>query len=163
MKAINAFNQLGEHMSDAVAGFVGTWKFVVLYTVSMIVWMVLHVNGVLSIDSPEFMRWNLWLSYFAGIQASILLMASNRELEKDRRRARDTMKLTEYNLDRVSQLSKDIDDLEILLTNVLDDMQETSDDTDGNYDLTDAAGQPGSTTEPKDQGSIKREESQNSR
>jgi uncharacterized membrane protein len=158
MGVIQKLNRLGERMADVVAGFVGTWKFITLYTVSMIVWMVLHVSGVLHIDSPEFMRWNLWLSYFAGIQASILLMASNRELEKDRRRAKDTMKLTEYNLDRVSQLSKDIDDLEALLTNVLEDIQENPDDTDRNQYTADPIGQPCSATEPEDSRAVKSEE-----
>lgn len=114
----------GARLSDIIATFVGSWRFVILYTTAMFLWIGLHTADVLHIDTPDFIRWNLWLSYFAGIQASILLMASNRELEKDRERMTKTLSLTQANLDRLQQLSVDIDDLEAQL----DDIQERVDD-----------------------------------
>jgi len=68
-----------------VSTAVASWTFVIIYTVSMILWISLHKMGILHIDSQEFMKWNLWLSYFAGIQASIVLMASNRQANTDRK------------------------------------------------------------------------------
>ena len=117
-------DKIGVAFSDAVATFVGTWKFIIIYTVSMIVWIILHVYGVLAIDSSDFIKWNLWLSYFAGIQASILLMASNRELQKDRKQSRETWELASRNFERVSDIGKDLDSIEETLNELYKDLSE---------------------------------------
>lgn len=97
------FENLGANIADKVTGAVGTWRFVFIYTVSMIIWIWLHLIEVLHIDSSEFIRFNLWLSYFAGIQASIVLMSTNRQVDLDRRRHDDA-----FEIDRESYfLAKD--------------------------------------------------------
>jgi uncharacterized membrane protein len=76
----------GIHISDWVAGAVGTWRFVFLYTGSMFLWIWLHRQSYLHIDSEDFIKFNLWLSYFAGTQASIVLMSTTRQTDIDRRK-----------------------------------------------------------------------------
>jgi len=117
-------DEIGVALSNTVATFVGTWKFIIIYTVSMIVWIILHVNGILAIDSSDFIKWNLWLSYFAGIQASILLMASTRELQKDREQSRETWELASRNFERVSDIGKDLDSIEEILNELYKDLSE---------------------------------------
>lgn len=118
------FDQVGVRLSDTVARFVGTWKFIIIYTTSMLLWIALHVYGILSIDSTDFIKWNLWLSYFAGIQASILLMASNRELQKDRKQSKDTWDLARRNFERVSEIGQDLDSIEEILNGLYKDLSE---------------------------------------
>lgn len=111
--------------SDAVAGFVGTWYFVFMYTFGMIFWIVLHKLGVLHIDSPEFMNWNLGLSYFAGIQASILLMSANRAAQRVQAITdmvhNKTLEKTEESNDILRELEQDIEELSGVIESLVQD------------------------------------------
>ena len=69
--------------SDFVASCVATWTFVFLYTGTMLAWIAMHKFGILNIDSPEFMCYNLLLSWFAGTQASVILITTNRKADID--------------------------------------------------------------------------------
>lgn len=102
-------------LADRVSAFVGTWTFVFLYTSSMIIWIGLHLAGVLHIDSAEFMKWNLWLSYFAGTQASLVLMSSSRQALKDRERQEHGLTVDQATLAKVEQLYKHIEMIEGVL------------------------------------------------
>jgi len=85
------WDKLSAKVSDKISSFVGTWTFVFLYTLSMGIWIGLHLLGILHIDGPDFIKWNLWLSYFAGTQASIVLMSSERQSELDRKKMRNLL------------------------------------------------------------------------
>lgn len=119
------FSKLGAKAADYVARFVGTWYFVGLYTFGMAAWITLHVAGVLHIDTPEFMRWNLWLSYFAGIQASILLMAANRAAERDRRCQdavhQKSLDLSQDSISMLKDLEQDLDELASVVEELVKD------------------------------------------
>lgn len=127
--------RFGMKASDKVSGFVGTWTFVLLYTISMMTWIVLHLTGVLNIDGPDFIKWNLFLSYFAGTQASIVLMSSTRQSNKDRELMDDThevgeaiLKIAKNNQKRVYSLVKQINQLEEVIDDLIDEKIEGSDD-----------------------------------
>ena len=93
--------------SDIIANTIATWKFIIIYTAMMLLWVTLHSLDILHIDSHDFIRYNLFLSWAAGIQASIVLMAANRQTEKDRKSLlkgieldKETLKITE-NLEKM--------------------------------------------------------------
>lgn len=81
----------GEKMSDRVAKFGGSWKFILSFFVVMIAWMVF--NGFyfyhVSFDPYPFILLNLVLSCLAAIQAPIIMMSQNRQAEKDRLQANE--------------------------------------------------------------------------
>ena len=105
-KFFNFIDKIRIMFSDIIAKYVATWKFVFLYTIAMITWIILHVYGVLSIDSTDFIKYNLFLSWAAGIQASVILMASNRETEKDRQNILKSLELDEKTLEFATILHK---------------------------------------------------------
>ena len=78
----------GQRAADAVAKFGGSWTFVGLFGLTMLVWVAL--NGVLllargsTFDPYPYILLNLFLSMLASIQAPIILMSQNRQSEKDR-------------------------------------------------------------------------------
>ena len=78
----------GQRAADAVAKFGGSWAFVGLFGLTMLVWVAL--NGVLlqargsTFDPYPYILLNLFLSMLAAIQAPIILMSQNRQSEKDR-------------------------------------------------------------------------------
>ena len=79
---------LGQRAADRVAAFGGSWTFVGLFVVAMVAWVAL--NAVLlarqgqTFDPYPFILLNLFLSMLAAIQAPVILMAQNRQAERDR-------------------------------------------------------------------------------
>jgi uncharacterized membrane protein len=80
---------VGERLSDRLASFGGSWRFIVLFGMVMVIWIAF--NSVLalseSFDPYPFILLNLILSCLAAIQAPIIMMSQNRQEVKDRQRA----------------------------------------------------------------------------
>jgi uncharacterized membrane protein len=78
----------GARAADAVARFGGSWVFIGLFALTMVVWVGLN-TWVLArhdkaFDPYPYILLNLFLSMLAAIQAPIILMSQNRQSEKDR-------------------------------------------------------------------------------
>jgi hypothetical protein len=76
----------GQAISDKVALFGGSWKFIIFFGVILTVWII--VNATLPekdrFDPYPFILMNLVLSTIAALQAPIIMMSQNRQEEKDR-------------------------------------------------------------------------------
>src|SRR6202044_3426664 len=84
---IEAKETFGEHIADKVAGFGGSWSFIILFAVILTVYTL--VNVVLdkkAWDPYPFILLNLFLSMLAAIQAPVIMMSQNRQDTKDRLR-----------------------------------------------------------------------------
>jgi uncharacterized membrane protein len=79
----------GQKISDKVALFGGSWKFIILFMVILAVWITYNVLaiGKASFDPYPFILMNLILSCIAALQAPIIMMSQNRKEEIDRKRA----------------------------------------------------------------------------
>jgi uncharacterized membrane protein len=78
----------GQSISDKVAAFGGSWKFIISFTVILSVWILLNTllpKGE-NFDPYPFILMNLVLSAIAALQAPIIMMSQNRKEEKDRKR-----------------------------------------------------------------------------
>ncbi len=74
--------------ADAIARFVGSWSFIVIFVFCLAGWIVLNgLFALQAIDPFPFILLNLVLSCVAAIQAPLILMSQNRQEEKDRLRA----------------------------------------------------------------------------
>ncbi|HLP04925.1 MAG TPA: DUF1003 domain-containing protein [Paludibacter sp.] len=80
----------GQRIADKVAGFGGSWVFIVIFTVFLVAWMVLNVYWYNNkgFDPYPFILLNLILSTLAALQAPVIMMSQNRQEEKDRERAK---------------------------------------------------------------------------
>lgn len=75
-------------LADMVAGFGGSWKFIITFALFMFIWIVINVYLLSkSFDPFPFILLNLLLSALAALQAPIIMMSQNRKEEKDRQRA----------------------------------------------------------------------------
>jgi uncharacterized membrane protein len=78
----------GQRAADAVATFGGSWTFIIIFIVILVVWVALNsfllVKYNRVFDSYPYILLNLFLSMLAAIQAPIILMSQNRQAEKDR-------------------------------------------------------------------------------
>lgn len=77
----------GERIADSVAGFGGSWTFIITFAILMAVYMVLDSTlGKRGWDPYPYILLNLFLSMLAAIQAPIIMMSQNRQDTKDRLR-----------------------------------------------------------------------------
>ena len=75
----------GERASDAFAETMGSWKFIILQSVILMIWVVLNISAYIEHWDPyPFILLNLALSLEAAYAAPIIMMSQNRQAEKDR-------------------------------------------------------------------------------
>ena len=77
----------GERIADHVAGFGGSWTFILTFLAGLVVYAALSAfMGGRSWDPYPFILLNLFLSMLAAIQAPVIMMSQNRQDTKDRLR-----------------------------------------------------------------------------
>ena len=78
---------LGERVADAVAAFGGSWTFISLFILFMLVYTAINISlRGRAWDPYPFILLNLFLSMLAAIQAPVIMMSQNRQDKKDRLR-----------------------------------------------------------------------------
>ena len=89
---------LGEKASDRVVKTVGSWPFLIIQSAGLVVWMGVNILWMThrAWDPYPFILLNLLLSFQAAFTAPIILMASNRAEQRDRRRAQDAYRSIEH-------------------------------------------------------------------
>lgn len=80
----------GQKVSDKIANFGGSWKFITSFGVFLFTWMIIsEAMGSKSFDPYPFILLNLILSCLAAIQAPIILMSQNRKEARESKRAQN--------------------------------------------------------------------------
>jgi uncharacterized membrane protein len=75
----------GARIADKVAEFGGSWTFIILFGITMALWMGINVAlGRRAWDEYPFILLNLMLSTLAALQAPVIMMSQNRQASKDR-------------------------------------------------------------------------------
>lgn len=83
-------SNLKGRVADWIAGFGGSWGFIISFIALMITWILLNIYFFKNpFDPYPFILLNLILSTVAALQAPIIMMSQNRKEEKDRRRSVD--------------------------------------------------------------------------
>ena len=76
---------VGQRTADAFASLIGSWRFIIVQSVLLIIWMVLNLVAWMSHWDPyPFILLNLVLSFQAAFAGPIIMMSQNRQTEKDR-------------------------------------------------------------------------------
>jgi len=77
----------GERIADMVAGFGGSWTFIISFLLVLLGYAATSIiMGKKSWDPYPFILLNLFLSMLAAIQAPVIMMSQNRQDTKDRLR-----------------------------------------------------------------------------
>jgi uncharacterized membrane protein len=80
--------EFGQRLADTVANGMGSWRFIIVQTLIVIVWMTLNAIGfAFKWDVYPFILLNLVFSTQAAYAAPIIMMAQNRQSERDRTQA----------------------------------------------------------------------------
>lgn len=79
---------VGETVADTVATVVGSWRFIIIQSVILCLWIFFNVYAWMHVWDPyPFILLNLMLSFQAAYAAPIIMMAQNRQATIDRRKA----------------------------------------------------------------------------
>lgn len=91
---------LGDRIADGFALMIGSWKFIIIQTVLLFLWIVLNVTAYIEKWDPyPFILLNLLLSFQAAYAGPIIMMSQNRQSMIDRNAA-----LNDYNVNLKAEL-----------------------------------------------------------
>lgn len=105
--------KIGERISDRVAAFGGSWKFIIIFSLILVIWIGLNSLVLLfrPFDPYPFILLNLLLSCVAAMQAPIIMMSQNRQEKKDRLRSENDYKINLKSEIEIRTLHEKVDHL----------------------------------------------------
>jgi uncharacterized membrane protein len=78
----------GQRIADAVAATMGSWRFIIIQSAVLAIWIVLNITAYVQRWDPyPFILLNLALSFQAAYAAPFIMMSQNRQQDIDRRAA----------------------------------------------------------------------------
>jgi uncharacterized membrane protein len=112
-------NTFGQTMSDKVASLVGSWKFILIQSTIIAIWIIFNVNipetgfklGSVIIkpwDPYPFIFLNLTLSFQAAYTAPIIMMSQNRQSQIDRQNAEEDYKVNRQAKSDVEHIKQEL-------------------------------------------------------
>lgn len=108
----------GQRLSDGMANLMGSWKFIIGQTIMIIAWITLNLVAWFSHWDPyPFILLNLLFSTQAAYSAPIIMMAQNRQNERDRFQAKE-----DYTTNKKAK--KEIEELQLSLSRIETDKLE---------------------------------------
>ena len=111
----------GERVADAVAGFGGSWTFIISFLSGLAVYSAVNVVlGPRAWDPYPFILLNLMLSMLAALQAPVIMMSQNRQDTKDRLRGELDFAVNRRAEAEVQELSRKLN----AITDKLDDLDD---------------------------------------
>jgi uncharacterized membrane protein len=79
---------IGQRLADKVANGMGSWRFIIIQSVFVLIWMGLNIVGFMQKWDPyPFILLNLLFSTQAAYAAPIIMMSQNRQNDRDRQQA----------------------------------------------------------------------------
>ncbi|MEO5704904.1 MAG: DUF1003 domain-containing protein [Candidatus Limnocylindrales bacterium] len=83
-RALAEESPLGARIADRVTGFMGSWKFIIVQTVIVVIWIGGNIWLLFNFDPAPFILLNLAFSTQAAYAAPLILLAGNRQSLRDR-------------------------------------------------------------------------------
>jgi CRP/FNR family cyclic AMP-dependent transcriptional regulator len=111
----------GERIADVVASFGGSWTFIIVFGVVLVLWTAANVllRGR-AWDPYPFILLNLFLSMLAALQAPVIMMSQNRQDKKDRLRSELDFDVNRRAESEIQNLSRKLN----LMTDQLGDLDD---------------------------------------
>ena len=79
---------VGQRIADTVAANMGSWRFIIIQSGILVIWIILNVTAyVQQWDPYPFILLNLALSFQAAYAAPFIMMSQNRQQDIDRKHA----------------------------------------------------------------------------
>jgi uncharacterized membrane protein len=95
----------GELLADKIAAGIGSWTFLIIQTCAVLLWLTLNIIGFMRHWDPfPFILLNLLFSVQAAYTGPVLLLAGNRQSQKDRL----TLEHAAYEADKADEQNVEI-------------------------------------------------------
>lgn len=104
----------GQRLADSVANGMGSWRFIIIQTFIVALWMVLNVIAFIQHWDPyPYILLNLLFSTQAAYAAPIIMMSQNRASERDRAQADADYKTNCEAKEEIEQLINKLNSIEV--------------------------------------------------
>lgn len=104
----------GDKLSNMLATGMGSWKFIIIQTIFVVTWITLNIVGVVQRwDIYPFILLNLIFSTQAAYAAPIIMMAQNRQSDRDRHHAEADYETNKRAKEEIETLQKNLSRIEI--------------------------------------------------
>ena len=104
----------GSRLADKVATGMGSWRFIIIQTITVAIWMGLNVVALMNHWDPyPFILLNLLFSTQAAYDAPIIMMSQNRQNERDRIQAQQDYQTNIEAKLEIEELTKKLNDIEV--------------------------------------------------
>jgi uncharacterized membrane protein len=118
----------GERTADRVAGFGGSWTFIITFLTALVGYACVSLlAGKNSWDPYPFILLNLFLSMLAAIQAPVIMMSQNRQDTKDRLRGELDYDVNRRAESEIQGLARKLNVLDDKIADIHDHLQLRSD------------------------------------
>src|SRR3954470_11706154 len=105
---------VGDRLADYVATGMGSWKFIIIQSAFVLIWMGLNIVGLIAHWDPyPFILLNLLFSTQAAYAAPIIMMSQNRQSQRDRIQAQEDFECNIEAKKEIEALQLQIKDLEV--------------------------------------------------
>lgn len=104
----------GQKLSDSVANGMGSWRFIIIQTIIVFIWMILNsIAWFYHWDVYPFILLNLLFSTQAAYAAPIIMMAQNRQSDRDRTHAEADYQTNLEAKREIEELQKTLNTIEV--------------------------------------------------
>lgn len=101
----------GDKIADSVAGFIGSWRFIIIQSCLLALWAffnTLQITHAFHFDEFPFVFMNLFMSAEAAFSTPLIMMAQNRAGDRDRHQAEEDYKTNREAKEEIETLQKSL-------------------------------------------------------
>lgn len=105
---------IGQRVADRVAATVGSWKFIIIQSSFILLWLSLNIflPKEYQWDPYTFTLLNLGLSFQAAYTAPIIMMSQNRQSEIDRKHAKEDYQINKLAEKEIELIQAQVNDIQ---------------------------------------------------
>jgi len=100
--------ELGFILADKISNFIGSWTFIIIQSIVVLVWVFFNISQLYKFDPYPFILLNLFFSTEAAYATPLILMAGKRQSEKDAAQATRDLELDSETNILTKKLTEDL-------------------------------------------------------
>jgi len=113
---VNHLKKASLQLADIIASFIGSWTFIIIQSIILILWVTANVVGFAHYDPYPFILLNLFLSFEAAYATPLILMSTNIQAAKDRKQMSAALRIDKEDHEIIR-------DLKIIMTDLQEDIK----------------------------------------
>jgi uncharacterized membrane protein len=115
----------GQHAADLLASAMGSWMFISVQSVLLVIWIALNITAWIEHWDPyPFILLNLALSFQAAYAAPIIMMSQNRQAAKDRLMAEEDYRINSKAEEELKAVMRHLETQDDMMLDLLHRLEE---------------------------------------